>query len=98
MYCIMIETNLNSASKQLSAIQRQDYKSLVLRSLRDHIPDVSISFVGDGIASNDSKWVVLAHSLEMVSSKTITVLEKGLQSYASIYGNPKLSISVMQEQ
>tara|TARA_R110002012_G_scaffold200522_1_gene369480 strand:- start:629 stop:913 length:285 start_codon:yes stop_codon:yes gene_type:complete len=94
----MIEISFGSAKEELSAIQREDLKSLVLRSLRDYVPDASISFVGDGHATKGTKWMVLAHTLESVSSKTLGAIEKGFKVYGANYGNPQFSISIMVEQ
>ena len=97
MYCIMVEVDLNSAEFQMSAIQREDLKSLILRSLNDFAPEASVSFVGDGYTEKGSAWIVLAHTLDIVSSKTLVLIEKGIKVYVTPYGNPRFSMSTMVE-
>lgn len=98
MYCIVIEVKLNSGENILEPIQQQDFKSLILRSLKTYVPEASVSFTGDGWAEQGYKWIVMAHTLEIVNSKTVSSLNKSFEIYAKTYGDPKIIVSVMMEQ
>ncbi len=99
MYCIIIELELNSGDVALEPIQQQDLKSLILRSLKLYAPEASISFVGDGRAGQEYKWIVMAHMLASDwRSKTVNALNKSFETYGKIYGNPRITASVMVEQ
>ena len=98
MYCIMIEVDLSSTGKKLDSIQRQDFKSLIFRSIKDHIPEATVSFEGYGHSTTGSKWTVLLHTLESPSSKVISVLEKSFAAYSGVYGSPRILVSVLLEQ
>jgi hypothetical protein len=98
MYCVMIEIDLNSGERSLSHVNHQDIKSLVLRSVSNNIPEASISFVGSGHADSGSKWVILAHVVDLPTSKVITALKKSVKGYSDAYGNFNFAVSYMAEQ